>query len=638
MHKINGMKIFVQIASYRDPELIPTIKNCIEKAKYPENLTFGIAWQHDETESLDEFINDERFKILDIPYTESKGVCWARNKVNLMYSDEEYTLQIDSHMRFIENWDEEVINIWKNLQNDKAILTSYPPEYYPNKPETEWSKNLHIIHTYSFKNGQTQQRPRTPENWENRTTPYRAIHVAAGFIFGKGSYIKDVTYDPEFYFSGEETALAIRFYTHGYDLYHPHKIIVWHYYGRHDSNKHWTDFKDWGKYANVANDRLNCLLKRNNKYDLGIYSLGTERTLEDFQNYSGIDYTRNLLHLDTKDNKEPPVDLTDAYKWSYIIKTCKYTAKWNWDDLDHSKELKFIAFIFKDKGDQEIYRKDIDATECIDILNGTKTEYYFEFEYNSPEQEPKILIIYPYAVDSTWLNLTRQEINIELPKKENINLEQVNDTIVKEIPQNLGNMVLDGHLGGFFDSGDGGTYYPQMWSYLVKRYEIKSVLDVGCGRGYSSLYFKSLGCNITGVDGSKKAQELSLIPDDFILNDYTLGSAIKEEKFDLIWCCEFVEHIEEKYISNFLKDFQKGKYLAMTFAGLNQAGHHHVNCNTKEYWVNIMEKNGFFFLSEHTMNLIEHAKLDKMKTTSKTSIRFDFHFIERGLFFINSKY
>jgi hypothetical protein len=41
----NG-KIFIQIASYRDPQLIPTIKDCIEKAKNPKKLVFSIAWQH----------------------------------------------------------------------------------------------------------------------------------------------------------------------------------------------------------------------------------------------------------------------------------------------------------------------------------------------------------------------------------------------------------------------------------------------------------------------------------------------------------------------------------------------------------------------------------------------------------------
>jgi hypothetical protein len=30
-------KIFIQIASYRDPQLIPTIKDCIAKARNPKN-------------------------------------------------------------------------------------------------------------------------------------------------------------------------------------------------------------------------------------------------------------------------------------------------------------------------------------------------------------------------------------------------------------------------------------------------------------------------------------------------------------------------------------------------------------------------------------------------------------------------
>jgi hypothetical protein len=50
--------IFVQIASYRDPELLPTIKNCLDNAKWPKNLRFCIAWQHsneDEWDNLDEF-------------------------------------------------------------------------------------------------------------------------------------------------------------------------------------------------------------------------------------------------------------------------------------------------------------------------------------------------------------------------------------------------------------------------------------------------------------------------------------------------------------------------------------------------------------------------------------------------------
>jgi hypothetical protein len=48
------MKIFIQIASYRDPELMPTIKSCLKNAKYPQNLVFGIARQFNENDEFDD--------------------------------------------------------------------------------------------------------------------------------------------------------------------------------------------------------------------------------------------------------------------------------------------------------------------------------------------------------------------------------------------------------------------------------------------------------------------------------------------------------------------------------------------------------------------------------------------------------
>ena len=47
--------IFISIASYRDPELLPTLRDCLANAKNPKRLKFGICWQKDDTESLEEF-------------------------------------------------------------------------------------------------------------------------------------------------------------------------------------------------------------------------------------------------------------------------------------------------------------------------------------------------------------------------------------------------------------------------------------------------------------------------------------------------------------------------------------------------------------------------------------------------------
>ena len=135
---MGNRKIFIQIASYRDPQLIPTLKDCLEKAKYPENLVLSIAWQHskdDKWDNLDEFKDDNRFRIVDIDYKEAKGACWARNLLQQNYTDEEFTLQLDSHHRFIENWDEELITMYYGLQDKgygKPLLTSYISSYDPD--------------------------------------------------------------------------------------------------------------------------------------------------------------------------------------------------------------------------------------------------------------------------------------------------------------------------------------------------------------------------------------------------------------------------------------------------------------------------------------------------------------------------
>ena len=131
--------IFIQIASYRDPELNSTLLNCIENAKWPENLRFTICWQHadeDLWDNLDNWKEDSRFNILDFKYTDAKGACWARNQIQQQYNGEKYTLHLDSHHRFIKNWDEELINMHSNLVLEgykKPLITSYLPSYFPDK-------------------------------------------------------------------------------------------------------------------------------------------------------------------------------------------------------------------------------------------------------------------------------------------------------------------------------------------------------------------------------------------------------------------------------------------------------------------------------------------------------------------------
>jgi len=168
------------------------------------------------------------------------------------------------------------------------------------------------------------------------------------------------------------------------------------------------------------------------------------------------------------------------------------------------------------------------------------------------------------------------------------------------------------HLGGYWKIknpwGDPGTWCPEVWNNLIKKYNIKSVADIGCGLGFSSNYFYKKGLDVIGVEGGLNAIKESIFTGKIIHNDYTISSAFaNNERFDLIWCCEFVEHVEEKYMYNFLSDFKHGKYIAMTFAIPGQEGYHHVNCQYQEYWIDIIQGLGFKFNCEYSKTLQEIA-------------------------------
>lgn len=400
------MKIFVQIASYRDKELLPTIEHCIKRAKNPESISFGICWQKEDTDnSIEKYYCDNRFSIVAVPYFKSKGTCWARHITNQLLRDEEFSLQIDSHTRFVENWDEKIIRLWEEIKDDKAILTSYPPQYEPNQEEKLWKQDPQMCNVYSFKDGLTEQRPTSLP--KNTIKPMKAVHVAAGFIFGPSSYVRDVPYDPEFYFLGEETALTVRLFTHGYNLYHPHEIFVYHYYERKEQPKHWVDDKQWINFSKIAKERIECLLGRSNLHDLGSYKLGSVRSLKEFQDYSGIDYTRKIIHLDTVNGLEPPVDISDIFKWSYERKKYNKIIQWNFNKVEKCSDPRFWAVIFKDQNDTEIYREDLKYSEYRDIIEGNITQRQFNFEYYHPGQRPTTFIIWPYSESKKWLNYAK---------------------------------------------------------------------------------------------------------------------------------------------------------------------------------------------------------------------------------------
>jgi SAM-dependent methyltransferase len=159
-------------------------------------------------------------------------------------------------------------------------------------------------------------------------------------------------------------------------------------------------------------------------------------------------------------------------------------------------------------------------------------------------------------------------------------------------------IVEDKHLGGYYDEGDPDTYAPEVWGYLMEKFGVGTVLDVGCGPGKAIDFFLAKGRIAFGVDGSETVKKHAANPSRIFIHDFTTGVYTSPANYDLIWSCEFVEHVEEKFADNFLTTFQCAKMVAMTHAIPGQHGWHHVNCKPREYWVEKMKEKGFRFVPE----------------------------------------
>jgi glycosyltransferase involved in cell wall biosynthesis len=411
-------KIFVQIASYRDPQLLPTIEDCLNNSLYPENLVFCIAHQFSNEDifstDIDKYRGDSRFKIIDIPHNETKGACWARNKIQQLYDGEDYTFQLDSHHRFIKGWDKELISMIKYLQNKghkKPLLTSYVSSFNPNNdPEERGKEPWWMTFDRFIPEGAVFFLPASIPNFETLTEPIPARFYSAHFAFTLGQFAKEVQHDPNMYFHGEEISIAVRAFTHGYDLFHPHKIIAWHEYTRNGRTKQWDDDPDWGNKNSISHARNRALFGMDGdcspcmRDSLGPYWFGTERTLHDYEAYAGISFKKRSAQQYTLDNKfapnpiiEDPIEYENSF--SRIFKHCIGINS----DLVPENDYDFWVVAFENNNGESIFREDLDKNQVKNITNTTDQFYKIWKEFQCVEQPVK-WVVWPYSESKGWLD------------------------------------------------------------------------------------------------------------------------------------------------------------------------------------------------------------------------------------------
>jgi hypothetical protein len=403
--------IFVQIASYRDPQLLPTLRDCIAKATRPDLLRFGVCWQRDESDSLEELAADRRLRVVDVDYRASRGACWARHQTQQLYDGEDFTLQLDSHHRFVEGWDTALIAMLRATGSRKPILTAYAPSFDPfdagSFVQSPWALGFDRF----IPEGAVFFKPRVINDWTALTRPLPGRFFSAHFAFTLGGFCREVPYDPNYYFHGEEISMTARAFTHGYDLFCPHRVIVWHEYTRKYRTKHWEDHVAEGGAAvpwmvrNTESHRRNRILfgMEAGEIDFGPYGFGRVRTLVDYERYAGLNFRLRVVQPYTLRNDPPPnpdMYATDEEWIAGGVKDFWVRISMPPDAVDGEADYDFWYVGVHDRAEGEVDRQDLGPEQIALVL--AQPEPHFVHRYRGA-QKACSWTVWPHSRSRGWL-------------------------------------------------------------------------------------------------------------------------------------------------------------------------------------------------------------------------------------------
>jgi hypothetical protein len=297
-------KIFVSVASYRDPQCPITIEELINKSDNPKNLVIVICQQNDITDI--ECINDNlnlkgaTVKIIKMDYTEARGPTFARYLIQEKWEGEQYYLQIDSHTRFVNSWDTKCINelnkVISDTKNNKICLSNYVSTYdvITNKINDNNLRNIMYISEINNQDGFPRFNSKFVDKLDN---PLKSYGWSGCFSFSLSNIINDVPYEPysPFIFFGEEMDMLTRLISYKWEIYIPSIPICFTTFDRTYRKTFWEN-----PDQNITNELSK--LRYYIKYDLvdkSLIDLVPKELLLDLDIYK---LNNNIKYIDVYNN------------------------------------------------------------------------------------------------------------------------------------------------------------------------------------------------------------------------------------------------------------------------------------------------------------------------------------------------
>lgn len=292
------MSIFISIASYRDPELPSTIRSLYDMADQPEDLVFSVVSQEVKNRHPDLSWLGKQLKMIEVHAKDAAGAGYARKLAMQNYNEEDYFLQLDSHMRVRKGWDTDLKNMLSVAQEiagtDKVILSQFPAAYFIGSDNKVYYKD---DKDYWARPSWTTVQVNKDGSWggrrmemQNFSKPHMSHTVLAGYLFAPGKIVKEVPYDERITFMGEEVCFAIRAYTRFWEIYAPNEMLIWHFYQRPNMPKVWNNGvrkKSWMEMEKDSHEVIKRVLLGEEQ---GVYGIDNFDRYLEYQKMIGINF------------------------------------------------------------------------------------------------------------------------------------------------------------------------------------------------------------------------------------------------------------------------------------------------------------------------------------------------------------
>jgi len=128
--------------------------------------------------------------------------------------------------------------------------------------------------------------------------------------------------------------------------------------------------------------------------------------------------------------------------------------------------------------------------------------------------------------------------------------------------------------------------------FIIKLFNPKSVIDIGCGLGTFLQVFKKSGIDdIVGIEGAWLDRSKIVIPAENIIIADLENDICLNRRFDLAVCLEVAEHLRIDAAETLIRSLTTHSDIIVFSAAIpHQGGQHHINEQWIDFWQSIFRK------------------------------------------------